>query len=614
MQLVAAQSAALSIGARALQGLILTAASALAGCQAFDTGVATRDSGLHAAARLDALAREAHERQLELFPVQETMERGAGPRQDRLELTFSAQHRRTQARDAHWLLAQLDAIPRDALSPSQQLSHRLLERQARLRLESLQYPFHQYYIFIQLGGGVAFDLVRLVGRQPFRDAADYRAWQRRLARYPEFLRGIEGVMRDGLRAGVIIPRPVIDRALPQLEALAPRDEDVAKSALWKPMTTMPATMAGDDRRLIEAQYRALLLSEVLPAIRSLAAFVRQEYLPRTRTTPGLRALPQGEDMYRYLVRLQTTTAMTPEEIHALGLGEVARIGPLLARAAAELGYTGPVSGLRPWMRAKPELYPFKTGQQVLDHLNRLHARIVPELPRLFARMPKARFEIRLTDPAIAASAPAQWYPPSDDGLNPGVFAMPVVDPTARSSVGLASLLAHEGMPGHHFDGSIKRESGLPEFRRTMWVNAFGEGWALYAESLGEELGLYSEAPDRLGRYLDELYRACRLVIDTGLHWKGWTREQAINYFIEQCGTTSVGAANEVDRYMAWPGQALGYKVGELTIQELRAQARATLGSRFDIRAFHETVLGEGHLPLEMLRERVERWVRAQADS
>src|SRR4029077_19062704 len=194
-----------------------------------------------------------------------------------------------------------------------------------------------------------------------------------------------------------------------------------------------------------------------------------------------------------------------------------------------------------------------------------HARIVPQLPRLFGRFPKARFEIRLTDPAIAASTPAQWYPPSDDGTRPGIFAMPVVNPRTVSIVGLEALLAHEGMPGHHFDGGIKLESDIPEFRRRSWVNAFGEGWALYAEQLGHQLGLYDEPLALMGRYSYELFRACRLVVDTGLHAKDWPRERAIRYLVDECGSSPENATNEVLRYMAWPGQALGYKIGELTI-------------------------------------------------
>ena len=316
-------------------------------------------------------------------------------------------------------------------------------------------------------------------------------------------------------------------------------------------------------------------------------------------------------MYRLAVKSGTTTDMTPEEIHALGLKEVGRIQRSLLAAGERAGFPGPVSDLRRWLRSNPQNYPFTSSDQVIEYLNQLHARIVPQLPRLFGRLPRARFEIRLTDPAIAASAPAQWYPPSDDGTRPGVFAMPVLDPRRQSTFGLASLLLHEGMPGHHFDGGIKLENKLPGFRRRMWINAFGEGWGLYAEYLGHDLGLYDEPLALMGRYGYELWRAGRLVVDTGLHAKGWTRAQAIRYMVDECGLSEEGATAEVLRYMAWPGQALGYKIGELTILDLRAQAERRLGPRFDIRAFHDAILGEGHLPLGMLKERIEAWTQTQ---
>jgi uncharacterized protein (DUF885 family) len=448
----------------------------------------------------------------------------------------------------------------------------------------------------------------VVGTQPFRHEADYHAWFRRLARYPAFLDSVQRVMREGAAAGVTTPRMIVERALAQLEALAP--EDMTKSALWKPMAQFPASMDAEARGRAEAEYRRLLAAELFPAIRRLAAFARNEYLPKARTSDGFGALPNGAAMYRFAVRNNTTTDLTPDEIHELGLKEVKRIQPLFLAAGEKAGFKGRIGEVRAWVRSKPENYPFTGPDQVIEHLNRLHARIVPQLPRLFGRMPKARFEIRLTDPAIAASAPAQYYLPTDDG-RPGIFAMPVTNPRLTSTFGLAALLAHEGMPGHHFDSGIKLDNEVPEFRRRLSFTVFSEGWALYAESLGHELGLYDDPFELLGRYSFELFRAGRLVVDTGLHAKGWTREQAMRYLVEECGMTETGAAGEVLRYMVWPGQALAYKIGELTILELRAKAEKRLGKRFELRAFHDAILEEGHLPLDMLRQRIDAWTDDQ---
>jgi len=561
-----------------------------------------------ASQRLERLAAQSSERALDLFPVSEIFGRGAGPRQDRYEDPLAEEHRERQRALHRWILGELEGIPAGELSPTEKLTHGLLGWRARNSLEWLAQPLYQHSTFTHLDGGPAFFLVRVVGTQPFRNEADYRAWLRRLSRMAVYFDSAQRVMREGAASGVTTPRVIVERTLSQLDALAP--EDVTKSALWKPMTQFPQSMDAAARGRVEADYRRLLEAETFPAIRRLAAFARNEYLPKARTSDGFGALPGGEGMYRYSVRISTTTDLTPEEIHQLGLKEVTRIQPLFLAAGEKAGYSGNVGGVRAWLRTRPENNPFESPEQVIEYLNRIYARIVPQIPKLFGRTPKSRFEIRLTDPAIAASTPAQYYPPSDDG-RPGIFAMPVPNARQTSTFGLAALLAHEGMPGHHFDSGIKLDNKVPDFRRRLSVTAFSEGWALYAESLGHELGLYDQPLELMGRYQYELWRACRLVIDTGLHAKGWTRQQATRYFVEECGMGEAGANSEVLRYMVWPGQALAYKIGELTILELRAKAEKRLGQRFDLRAFHDAILEEGHLPLDMLRPRMEAWIDEQ---
>jgi uncharacterized protein (DUF885 family) len=550
-----------------------------------------------ASERLERLAAETQERILDLFPVGEIFGRGAGPRQDRLELSFTEEHRERQRAHHRWVLKELEAIAQAELGPSEKLTHALLAYRARDALEWLAQPFHQPHVFIHLNGGVAFNLVQMANHQPLRSEADYRAWFRRLARYPAFLADIERVMREGMAAGNTTPRVIVERTASQLEALAPAEME--KSTLWK-----PAAQFG-----LEQEYRKLLAEEVFPALRRLAAFARNEYLPRARTSDGYGALPGGERMYRQAVKSATTTDLTPDEIHRRGLAEVKRIQASFRDAMRKAGYDGPMKGVHRWLATNPQNYPFASADEVIAHLNALHARIEPQMARLFGRMPKARFEIRLADPAIAGSVPAQYWWPSEDG-RPGVFYMPVVNPRRVSTFALAALLAHEGMPGHHME-SVKLELKAPEFRRRLSLAAFSEGWALYAESLGHELGLYTQPLDLAGRYSMELFRAGRLVVDTGLHAKGWTREQAVGYLVDECGSTKAGATNEVLRYMAWPGQALAYKLGELTILELRAKAERALGARFDPRAFHDALLEEGHLPMAMLQERMQGWIVAQ---
>lgn len=561
-----------------------------------------------AAERLDRLTTQSHERLLDLFPLAEAFTRGPGSRQDRMELTLSDAHRERQREYHRSIVDELARIPAAELSPTEQITHALLGWRANESLGWLAQPIHQHSAFIHLGPGVAFSLIEVVNAQPLRNEADYRAWFRRAQRYPAFLADVARVMRDGIATGIVTPRPQVELTLEQLDALVP--EDMTKSALWQPILRFPRAFDTETRVRLEAEYRDILSTEIFPALRRLAGFVRSEYLPAARTTDGFGALPDGDAMYRFAVRNATTTDLTPDEIHALGLKEVARVQPSFLAAAQKAGFSGKISEVRPWLRGKEENHPFATSEQVIAHLKGIHARIVPQLPALFGRLPKARFDIRPTDPVIAATTPARYLWPSDTG-RPGIFAMPITDPRLVSRTDLAALLAHEGMPGHHLEIGIKLENKLPEFRRRFNVNAFSEGWALYAESLGHELGLYDEPLDLIGRYSMELLRACRLVADTGIHSKNWTRAQAIQYLVDECGQTEGLATVEVLRYMVWPAQALAYKIGELAILELRAKARQRLGERFDLRAFHDAVLAEGNMPISMLRQRMDTWIEAQ---
>jgi uncharacterized protein (DUF885 family) len=553
--------------------------------------------------RLMRLADRSYSRYLDLFPTEETLAIGAGPRMARLEMTVSAEHERRQRAHHRATLAQLAKIPVRGLDETDRVTYRLLEQEAKWALERLESALAEHRMLIPLDdGGLAADLVQLMTRQPFRDDADLRAWMHRLARYPALLAAARTRLEAGIAHGVTTPRVLVERALDQWARIA--TEEPRSSTLWAPAERYEAAL--------REEYERLLAREVLPAMREFARYVREDYLPRARTTDGIAALPDGERLYRLLVRQATTTDLTPDAIHELGLAEMKRIKLQVLLAAGRAGFGGELKDLRTWLRTDPANYPFTTPDEVIAYLRGINDRIVPQLPKLFRRLPRVPLEIRLTDPALAASMPAQWLPPSADGTRPGIFAMPVVDARRVSIATLASLLAHEGMPGHHLEGTLARELPLPAFRRNLWINAYGEGWALYAESLGHEMGLYEESVPLVGRYLSELFRAARLVADTGIHAKGWSRERAIDFLVEEAGLSEEGATNEVLRYMAWPAQALGYKVGEITIRDLRTRAQAALGDRFDLRDFHECVLGQGQVPLELLRRRVDAWITVRS--
>jgi uncharacterized protein (DUF885 family) len=351
---------------------------------------------------------------------------------------------------------------------------------------------------------------------------------------------------------------------------------------------------------------------VLPSLRKLAAFIETEYLPAARPTAGWGSLPGGANWYRAWVKAQTTTDLAPEEIHRIGLAEMARIHAEYAKLGPKFGYTGTPVGLPAWLAAQASTHPFKTEAQVLQAYRELNERIMPRLPQLFATMPKAPLEIRPEPELSRATASDHYTLAAADGSRPGIFWAVIPDAARYGSTAMTSLFLHEGQPGHHFQLSKQQELPVPKFRKYGGNNAYVEGWALYAETLGKEMGLYEDPNAYAGHLMLDMVRAARLVVDTGLHAQGWTREQTITFLVEQTGIGEAGARNATERYMAWPGQALGYKIGALKIMELRQRAATALGPKFNLAQFHDAVLAEGALPLALLENRINDWIVRQA--
>lgn len=579
------------------------ALTALAGCQALPPAPT-------AALRLDAALERYQVRYYEIFPQFETSSLGPGPHQGRWESLFTDEHRERQRILNRDIFAVLKAIDPADLDPGRRLSRAILQDQASRSLDLLRHPTHYVAVVRPNFGGAAFDILQVAGTQPMRDARDFDAWLRKAGHFPAHLDAALVVLRTGLAAGHTAPRPVAERSLAQLESLATADP--AQHPLWRPVAAGPSKMSGPEWAAFEAKYRVLLADRIAPAAARFAAYLRTEYLPKARTTQGLQDVPGGGEIYRSYIRFSTTRDLAPADVHALGLSEVRRIQEKLKPAAIRMGYDGPIEGLGRWIAGQPALHPFQSPEDVLAYLKSKHALVVPQLPKLFGRIPKASFDIRLVPPELVNSSSASYSAAAVDGSRPGIFHMPVRNAREHSITGLATLLAHEGMPGHHFDVSIAQESNLPPFRRTLFISAFGEGWGLYAESLGLQIGLYDDPPSLVGHYLADLFRACRLVVDTGIHALGWSRERAVQYFLRECGSSRrPGVESEVDRYAAWPGQALSYKVGEITIRKLREKAEATLGAKFDQRAFHDHLLAEGRMPLDLLQARMDAWIAAR---
>jgi uncharacterized protein (DUF885 family) len=417
-------------------------------------------------------------------------------------------------------------------------------------------------------------------------------------------------MREGMARGVVHPRVVMTKVVAQFEALLVADPE--RSVFYGPVDQMPADWPAAERARLARSYVELIERDLNPSYRRLRDFIRDEYLPHCRSSVAWSALPDGARWYASRVRRHTTTRMTPEEIHDVGLAEVARIRAGMETVMREVGFEGTLPDFFRYVREEPAFY-FAKPADLLAGFRRLKAQVDAALPQLFEVRPKADYEIREVEAFRAASAAGGSYlGPSADGARPGVFYVNTHNLKAQPIYGMETLSLHEASPGHHFQSSIALGlTGLPRFRRAEGNVAYEEGWALYAESLGRELGLFTDPMQWYGRLSDEMLRAMRLVVDTGLHARGWSRERAIAYMRENSSMADSDIEAEVERYMVEPGQALGYKVGDLRIQALRRHAAQALGPRFDVREFHTQVLDGGSLPMDVLEAKIGRWIESR---
>jgi uncharacterized protein (DUF885 family) len=434
------------------------------------------------------------------------------------------------------------------------------------------------------------------GQHRFRTVRNYEDFLGRIDGFVVWMDQAIANMRAGLARGITHPRDAMLRVVPQLDAQIVDDPEA--SLFWEPIRNFPASFDEAARRALAERYRRTIAERIVPAYRRLRAFLQDEYLPRCRTSWGLGDLPGGREMYAWAVRVSTTTDLTVDQIHALGLEEVRRIRAELERLRVELEAS-----------PEPEPVQHRTVTDLLEGYAEVRAQVEAALPRLFGRFPRAGYEIRAIEPFRERSMPSAYAAAAPDGSRPGVFYLNAAAVRAGGTLPVfRSLFLHEAVPGHHFQIALQREHpALPGFRRFGWYTAFGEGWALYAEGLGEELGVYRGRRDRASMLFSDLFRARRLVVDTGLHAKGWTRARAIDYL----GGRRENAEREVDRYTVWPGQALGYKIGQLRFQAIRRKAEAALGAAFDVRTFHDELLKDGAMPLSILEAKMDRWIAAR---
>lgn len=497
------------------------------------------------------------------------------------------------------------------LSENDRLSKELLLWECNIDLE--QWSFHEELLPLNQFWSPILTIGQWgasTGSQPFKTVKDYNDWLEKLADFNVYLASVQQRMKEGVSKGYVLPKTLTEKMIPQLKDMA--NEDVNTHILFSPVKQFPASFTDAEKKQLTDKYTAILKDKIIPSFKSLYNYVSTDYLKSSRTTSGISAIPQGTAYYNHLIKRYTTTDMTAEEIHQLGLKEVARLTAEMEKVKAQVGFTGSLKDFFNHVRAKKELMPFTEPQQVIDNFNAIHEKMKPNLEKLFDLKPKTPFEVRRTEAFREASASAEYNQGSVDGTRPGIFYVPIPDVKKYNMYADEDLFLHEAIPGHHYQISIQQENtSLPDFRKTIWFNAYGEGWALYTESLGKELGLYTDPYQYFGMLSAEMHRALRLVIDTGLHTKGWTREQAIKYSMENEAEPEESIIAEVERYMAIPGQALSYKIGQLKIRELRAKAEKQLGSKFSIKEFHNQVLDAGCLPLKVLEGKIDKWIESK---
>jgi len=497
-----------------------------------------------------------------------------------------------------------------ALSESERLSKAILTWECDINLEALDFnadltPIDQMWsinlVFGQLASGAS--------AQPFKTVTDYENWLKRLDGYLEWLATTKTKMTEGIDQAYVLPKSLIVKVLPQLAALTEKDLD--KHLFFQPVNNFPSDFNQEDKDQLTEAFTKKVSEQVIPAYQELYDFMSSDYMQAGRESSGIQGVPNGDAYYKHQIKLYTTTNMTADEIHQLGLSEVTRIRSEMEKIKEQVGFKGDLKAFFDFVRTNKELMPFNDPQQVIDNFNAIHERMKPQIERLFDVKPKTPFEVRRTEAFRENSASAEYNPGSLDGTRPGIFYTPIPEVTKYNVYSDESLFLHEAIPGHHYQISLIQESTeLPQFRKTLWYSGYGEGWALYSESLGTELGLYTDPYQLFGMLGAEMHRAVRLVVDTGLHSKGWSREQAIQYSLDNEAESEAGITSEIERYMANPGQALSYKIGQLKIRELRAKAKEALGVAFDIRQFHNQVLETGCVPLALLEDKIDRWIAA----
>jgi uncharacterized protein (DUF885 family) len=505
-------------------------------------------------------------------------------------------------------LGELQAIDRAQLPAEEQVNYDIFRRQLEDRVADFELGDYQMPINADSGFHTAFS--RLPEEVPLATAKDYENYISRLKAWPRYVREQVELMRLGLKRGMTVPRATLEGYDGTISAHVV--DDPAKSVFWAPFEKFPSTVPESARERLRAAGRSAVMDGAVAGYREFLDFFRREYLPNARQTLGASELPNGRALYAQKIREFTSLDLPPEEIHQLGLAEVARISAEMNAVMKRVGFQGDFAAFLKFLRTDPRFYT-KTPDELLQRASWIAKRIDGKLPAFFKTLPRLPYTVLPVPPDIAPKYTSGRYVEAPEGsLQPGIYWVNTYKLENRPLYNLEALTLHEAVPGHHLQIARSRElADLPSFRRFSYISAFGEGWGLYSEWLGKEMGFYTDPYSDFGRLTYEMWRACRLVVDTGVHVKGWTRQQAIDYLASRTALPLHEVETEVDRYISWPAQALSYKLGELKIKDLRKRAEQALGESFDLRAFHDVVLGSGAVPLSVLESNVDRWIGAE---
>lgn len=564
-------------------------------------------------ANIDSIASKYYEGYLKMYPLEATSQ-GDNRYNDQLPNSISSDFISKEIGFYTDTQKKLQSLDYEKLSDNEKTVYDVLDYTLKDKIE--RYAYHPELIPFNQFEGLPLDFPLLgsaEGNQPFKTTKDYDNFLKRIDAFVVWMNTAENNFREGMKQNVVLPKKLVVKMIPQMRGEEIISENLDKNIFYGPIKKLPTSFSTSEKEKYTKLYQDAIKSKIIPTYKKMGDFLEKEYLPKARNTDGINALPNGKNTYTFLAKSWTTTNKSPEEINKIGLEQVAMLRAEMEKVKKQLGFKGTLEEFLTSLKTDKKAMPYKTPEEVIAAFNGILKKIEPKLPTMFTKFPKTPFEIRRTEKFREASASAEYKQGSADGKRPGIFYTPIPDATKYNVTnGFESLFLHEAIPGHHYQVSLQQENTeIPKFMRFGWFGAYGEGWAHYCETLGPEFGLYTDPYQKMGYLSDQMLRAVRLVVDTGIHSGKMTREEAIKYYLSNISDSEEGATAAIERYMAVPGQALGYKIGSLKILELRAKYQKELGAKFNLAKFHDELLNQGCLPLSVLERKMELWAKKQ---